>query len=158
MLPNAYPKKKIIEICQQIQQPIYLLGGPAEKEVGTQIAEAAGSWVTNLCGQLSLQASAAMVKEASLVISHDTGLMHIAAAFHRPIISVWGNTVPEFGMYPYYGDQINKNHTIEVQGLSCRPCSKIGHNQCPKGHFRCMRDIPIEPIKTIVDKILGSKS
>mgnify|MGYP003353523095 CR=1 FL=1 len=78
------------------------------------------------------------------MITHDTGMMHIAAAFKRPIVSVWGNTIPAFGMTPYYGAVPIANRRFEVAGLSCRPCSKIGFNACPKRHFKCMelQDIP----------------
>ncbi|RTQ44044.1 glycosyl transferase, partial [Hymenobacter gummosus] len=69
-----------------------------------------------------------------------TGQMHIAAAFRKEIISVWGNTVPEFGMYPFR----TEFRALEVEGLGCRPCSKIGYEKCPQGHFRCMRDIRID--------------
>jgi ADP-heptose:LPS heptosyltransferase len=80
--------------------------------------------------------------------------MHIAAAFRRPMVSVWGNTVPEFGMYPYYGPNYMSNYggkelpydIMEVKGLSCRPCSKIGYRKCPKGHFKCMEEQDIEKI------------
>jgi ADP-heptose:LPS heptosyltransferase len=98
------------------------------------------------CGRLSLFQSAELVRRAQAVITHDTGLMHIAAAFHKRIISVWGNTVPEFGMYPFYPEGMALNATVEVKHLSCRPCSKIGGNHCPKGHFRCMNDISTEAI------------
>jgi ADP-heptose:LPS heptosyltransferase len=64
--------------------------------------------------------------------------MHIAAAFKKPIISIWGNTVPEFGMTPYYGNYNINQQLFEVKNLSCRPCSKIGFNACPKKHFNCM--------------------
>ena len=65
--------------------------------------------------------------------------MHIAAAFQKKIVVLWGNTVPKLGMYPYYGDNEDKAHYFEVPDLSCRPCSKIGFKQCPKGHFDCMK-------------------
>ena len=84
---------------------------------------------------LNLNQSASAVKQARKVITHDTGLMHIAAAFDKKIISVWGNTIPEFGMTAY----TNEVENFEVEGLSCRPCSKIGHQKCPKGHFDCMQ-------------------
>jgi ADP-heptose:LPS heptosyltransferase len=71
------------------------------------------------------------------VLTHDTGFMHIAAAFGQPCFTLWGNTVPEFGMYPWRTRHI----PLQVTGLGCRPCSKIGHASCPKGHFRCMRDL-----------------
>lgn len=135
------PQEKIIEICQSIQAPIVLLGGPAEAEVGEAIAKASGSHIFNTCGKLKLHQSASVVRQAAKVITHDTGMMHIAAAFQKEIISIWGNTVPAFGMTPYYGTSQNKNHTIEVQDLACRPCSKIGHAACPKGHFNCMQQI-----------------
>ena len=92
--------------------------------------------IHNGCGRYSLHESASLLRQAQFVVSHDTGLMHIAAAFKKEIFSVWGNTVPAFGMYPYR----TEFRVLEVPGLSCRPCSKIGFAQCPQGHFKCMRD------------------
>ncbi len=135
------PTDKIISVCKKIRYPVILLGGPEDAERGEFIAKEAGNHVFNACGKLKLNQSASLVRQAWKVITHDTGLMHIAAAFNKDIISVWGNTIPEFGMYPYYPTGIDKNKTLEVSGLSCRPCSKIGYNRCPKGHFKCMREM-----------------
>ncbi|MFW6248672.1 MAG: glycosyltransferase family 9 protein, partial [Bacteroidota bacterium] len=88
--------------------------------------------------------SASLLKQARLVITHDTGLMHIASAFKQSIISIWGNTVPEFGMYPYMPDDYSR--IIEVKNLSCRPCSKLGFEKCPKNHFKCIENINEETI------------
>ncbi len=141
------PVGKIVEICQQIAQPIVLLGGKAEVADGELIAEQAGNHVTNLCGKLSLQESAEVIYGAALVITHDTGMMHIAAAFQQKILSIWGNTIPALGMAPYYGNaNPDRNTSFEVEGLPCRPCSKIGHQACPKGHFRCMNEQDVEKI------------
>ncbi len=141
------PVGKIVEICQQITQPIVLLGGKAEVADGELIAEQAGGHVTNLCGKLSLQESAEVIRGATLVITHDTGMMHIAAAFQQKILSIWGNTIPALGMAPYYGTaNPDRNTSFEVEGLPCRPCSKIGHQACPKGHFRCMNGQDVEKI------------
>jgi ADP-heptose:LPS heptosyltransferase len=141
------PKAKIIEICRGLQVPVVLLGGNDEAAEGTEIAAQSGSHVLNFCGKMSLQASAAVVRDADLVITHDTGMMHIAAAFQRKILSIWGNTVPALGMYPYYGvANADRNTSFEVAGLGCRPCSKIGHAVCPKGHFRCMMEQDVEKI------------
>ncbi len=129
--------EQLTDFCRRVDFPILLLGGPAEAAAGDDIAAAAGPHVTNTCGRYRLGGSADLVRRATLVVTHDTGLMHIAAAFRRPIISVWGNTVPEFGMYPY---RTKTERRQEVRGLSCRPCSKIGHQACPRGHFRCMLD------------------
>lgn len=138
------PKEKILEICKKINSPIILLGGKDVEDDAKEIAKQVGSHVINACGKLNLHESAIIIRDAEKVITHDTGLMHIAAAFQKEIISIWGNTIPEFGMYPYYEKGIDKNLFLEVKGLSCRPCSKIGFEQCPKGHFKCMRDLPLD--------------
>lgn len=133
------PIEKIISICKKINSPIILLGGKEDMNRAEQIEKAVGANIYNACGQYNLNQSASLIKQASKIISHDTGLMHIAAAFKKNIISVWGNTVPAFGFSPYMADKESK--IIEVLNLSCRPCSKIGYNKCPKGHFKCMNDI-----------------
>ncbi len=133
------PTEKIIGICKQIDKPVVLLGGPDETEMGKQVANAAGAHVYNMCGSLNLHQSAWVLKHALAVISHDTGLMHIAAALRKPIASLWGNTIPEFGMTPYMPHE--KSRIFEVKNLKCRPCSKLGYKQCPKKHFRCMNEI-----------------
>ena len=142
------PVEKIIDICNGLNLPIILLGGKEDFENGELISTKSIGYVLNLCSKLNLNQSASIVKQAELVITHDTGLMHIAAAFRKKIISVWGSTIPEFGMYPYYPTSANegifKNNTVEMIGLSCRPCSKIGYNKCPKGHFKCMQMIDTE--------------
>ena len=133
------PEDKIVSVCKKINMPVVLMGGKEDAEAGKRIASAAGSReIFNSCGKFSLNESAAVIKQSAKVITHDTGLMHIAAAFKKEIVSVWGNTVPEFGMYPYYGDFETANYISQVTNLSCRPCSKIGFDKCPKGHFKCM--------------------
>ncbi len=140
------PNERIIAICQKLSSPVLLLGGPEDQHNGNAIASACQNQVFNACGLLSLNQSAYMVKNARIVITHDTGLMHIAAAFNKRMISVWGNTVPEFGMYPYMPGHEHLSEIVEVKGLSCRPCSKIGYPKCPKGHFDCMNKIDIGKI------------
>lgn len=136
------PAEKIISICKKLGSPVALLGGKEDFEKGELIRKAMGANIFNACGKFSLHQSASLIRQASRIITHDTGLMHIAAAFQKDIISVWGNTIPEFGMYPYLGTKGNVRSTMaEVKGLSCRPCSKIGYSKCPKGHFKCMMEI-----------------
>jgi len=132
------PTQKLMEVCKNINTNIILLGGKEDEQTGEEIAKQSGSHVVNLSGKLSLHQSAWVVKQAQKVITHDTGLMHIAAALKKPIISIWGNTVPEFGMTPYYGHYNINQQLFEVNNLSCRPCSKIGFKTCPKAHFNCM--------------------
>ena len=136
------PVARLIELCRLLKHPVVLLGGPDDVERG-EIIKAAGDQVFNGCGKFKLDQSAFLVKMAKSVITHDTGLMHIAAAFKKTIHSVWGNTVPEFGMYPYMA---RESYMYEVQGLPCRPCSKIGYEKCPRGHFKCMNNIDLKAI------------
>jgi heptosyltransferase-2 len=81
--------------------------------------------------------------------------MHIAAAFGKPVIIIWGNTVPAFGMGPYYGNRAVPHRSYEVEGLRCRPCSKIGYKKCPKGHFKCMALQPTGHIAQAAIEMLG---
>jgi ADP-heptose:LPS heptosyltransferase len=132
------PVHKLQEFCRNINYPIILMGGPEDRELGNEIASVDDVKIYNSCGKFTLNESADLVRKAKLIISHDTGLMHIAAAFKKPIISVWGNTVPSFGMTPYYGFATQTEDRMEINGLWCRPCSKIGYSKCPLGHFKCM--------------------
>ena len=133
------PIHKIEELARKISQPVLLMGGKEDAETGDKIVQtlaAENRFIFNACGKFNLNQSASLIKQSNLVFSHDTGLMHIAAAMGKEIYSIWGNTVPAFGMYPYKTNY----HSIENLNLSCRPCSKIGYNKCPKGHFKCMNE------------------
>jgi ADP-heptose:LPS heptosyltransferase len=148
------PYEKIIEICGRIDYPVLLLGGTEDRDRGTEIMARSGGKVGNCCGSFDIHGSARLIRQADLVITHDTGLMHIAAAYRKKIISLWGNTVPEFGMYPYMPEGKGVSEIIEVKGLSCRPCSKIGFRDCPKSHFRCMVEIDVDAVVAKIREFL----
>jgi ADP-heptose:LPS heptosyltransferase len=151
------PVHKLKELCAAIDHPVILLGGKEDRENGQLIAAADEIKIYNACGKFNLNESADLVKNAKVVITHDTGLMHIAAAFQKPILSVWGNTVPAFGMYPYYGKKSNQHFDIvEIKKLYCRPCSKIGYDKCPLGHFKCMEKIDVNEIVNMLRTRLRS--
>ena len=143
------PLKKLQELCNTIDHPIILLGGPEDMMLGSEIAAIDPIKIYNSCGKFNINESADLVRRAKLIITHDTGLMHIAAAFKKPVISVWGNTVLRFGMAPYYGNAMVAHDIAEVKGLWCRPCSKIGFAKCPLGHFKCMNK---QDVSAIVSK------
>lgn len=147
------PVKRLIELCDRINKPIVLVGGKEDVTVGNEIEQFfrqgtaqeeqalevlnKKTVIFNGCGKFNLNQSASLLQQANWVFTHDTGMMHIASAFQKPIFSIWGNTVPSFGMYPY-----RTQFTIfQNQKVSCRPCSKIGYSKCPKGHFKCMNDL-----------------
>lgn len=144
---KQYPLHKLEAFCKSIDHPVIVLGGKEDAEKGELLSAIDPFKIYNACGKFTINESADLVRQAKLVISNDTGLMHIAAAFKRPVVSLWGNTVPAFGMYPYYGSNMLANagkspyDIIEVNNLPCRPCSKIGYDKCPRGHFKCMEQI-----------------
>ncbi len=149
------PFEKLVELCDRISKPIVLIGGKEDKEMGDRLTtffkkhEASEhleeklkelgkkSVLFNACGKFNLNQSADLIRKASYVFSHDTGMMHIAAAFKKYTFSIWGNTITQFGMYPYK----TKFIVFENNKLDCRPCSKLGYHKCPKKHFKCMKDL-----------------
>ncbi len=134
------PAEKYLPLISNAHYNFVLLGGENETGMARSITSVAGNNVVDFCGKLSVNQSASLVQQARLVISNDTGLMHIAAAFRKKILSVWGNTVPQLGMHPYLPAEGSK--MLEVNGLKCRPCSKLGKRECPRKHFNCMNLIP----------------
>ena len=139
------PQNKLNEICLQSKLPLVLLGGKDDFEIAESVFHNHKNKTINLCGKLKLNQSASIIKQSVKVITSDTGLMHIAAAYKKDIISVWGNTIPEFGMGPYLAGE--ESQIIEVKNLSCRPCSKLGYKKCPKGHFKCMNDLDFTSVR-----------
>ncbi len=145
------PAEKICEVCRELNLPVILAGDKNDVATGETVASGCGKLVLNACGRYSINQSASLVRQADVVITHDSGLMHIAAAYKKKIVSVWGNTVPAFGMYPYMPNR--ESAIFEVGGLSCRPCSKLGFRKCPKKHFRCMNDHDTGEIARYVRKL-----
>ncbi len=138
----------LTDLSNQLTQKIILIGGPEDQKRGEEIIHHSNHKnIYNSCGFLSIRASATLIQNAEWVITPDTGMMHIAAAFHKKIISIWGNTMSDFGMFPYFPNNFLKTSIlIENKEVSCRPCSKIGYDACPKKHFKCIRDLDINQI------------
>lgn len=151
------PVEKLIKIAKQIQSPIVLLGGPTDVERAEELMNALSEEksIKNAVNLFSLNQSASLVSQAKVLLTHDTGLMHIATCFNIPIVSVWGNTVPALGMFPYYPENPSMYRIHEVDNLSCRPCSKIGYQSCPKKHFNCMNFQDVDKIAEDVNDFMN---
>lgn len=152
---KQFPSDKIIRILNRLKYPVVLLGGKEDEANGENIIQnvaAESTPVLNACGRFRLNESAALVKQAKLILTNDTGLMHIAAAFRKPLITFWGNTIPEFGMYPYFRNGYSM--TFEIKNLSCRPCSKLGYTSCPRKHFDCMNRLDENDIVETIKQFL----
>lgn len=144
---KQFPEEMLLTVINELSDPIIFVGGPEDKLFGESLIEKASKEnLFNACGQFSLQGSASLVDQAKKVLTNDTGMMHISSAFDVPIVSVWGNTVPELGMYPYRPNDPSSFTIHEVKDLECRPCSKIGFEKCPKGHFSCMMNQDVKAI------------
>ncbi len=121
---------------------VLLLGGREDAPQATEIMEALPAafqpMVLNLAGSCSLRQTAAILERSDAVLCNDTGLMHIASAFGKKLFLLFGSSSASFGFLPCHAPY----DLFEVEGLRCRPCSHIGRDRCPKGHFRCMNDLP----------------
>jgi ADP-heptose:LPS heptosyltransferase len=135
------PDEKCEDIVAGSRLPVILLGGRDVLDIAQKIHLSFPDKTIDLCGKISLYASAYVITQCDTVFTSDTGLMHISAALQKKIVMVWGCTHPKFGMFPYYGHSHKSlAFDMEVSDLPCRPCSKLGHAECPKKHFKCMRE------------------
>ncbi len=136
------PPQRAAEIVAESPHPVALLGGADVAHLAAEVEQLTPEGKTiNLVDKLPLRVSIAVLAKAETVITPDTGLMHVAAALRKPIVAVWGNTAPSYGMYPWLPQAMQERVAYaEVQGLSCHPCSRIGYASCPLGHFKCMHD------------------
>jgi len=121
---KRFSVEKSAAILKEVKQTVVLVGGADEVEDAAKIDSACGGNVVNLCGNLSIMGSASVISKAEAVVTPDTGMMHIAAAFKRRVISIWGCTSPKLGMYPYRPGK--GSEILEPVGLDKRPCSKLG--------------------------------
>ncbi len=164
--PSAkhYTKKwhaeKYIELLSRLVSEQYALvlafGGNEDKKeidgIVNKVNEITGKQAAiNFAGELSLLENAVAFDYCNVIITNDTGLMHLAAARKKKIVAIFGPTVREFGFFPYGTENI----VVENKTLNCRPCSHIGSNTCPKKHFKCMEDISSEKVYTEVKHILN---
>jgi len=143
------PIQKAVDIINGSKLPFVLLGGPEDVEKSKKISDLLTVPYLDFSGKINLNQSASVIEQSCAVVTSDTGLMHIASALNKPILSLWGNTIPEFGMRPYLPN--SSSRIFEVNDLKCRPCSKIGFQKCPKSHFNCMNQIDhSEIVKSLV--------
>lgn len=146
------PKEKLVEICRKSQLPVVFLGDKHDEQTAHYVENRLDERSYNLCGKLSIRMSAICIEKAHCLLTGDTGMMHIAAAFNKKIISVWGNTVPAFGMYPYMPNSQDKYIIIEDKQLRCRPCSKLGYKRCPHFHFKCMKNLSTDEVVSYINQ------
>ena len=160
---KRWPLERFIELgirtALDLDAKIFLFGGSADaadyEVIAKRIGEKAGAdRATNLSGQLSLLQTAAAMDYCDIIVTNDSGLMHIADARQKNLVAIFGSTVRQFGFFPQGINSI----VVENAGLYCRPCSHIGRSSCPEGHFRCMNDIGIEEVFRKTKQLLEKKA
>lgn len=149
---KTYPDDNFIDLIDRFDKKKYkfiLVGEGQDKLVTYKIKSQTGENVFDLCNKLNLLELTELMKKCDLVITGDTGPMHIAEAAGIPIIMLAGSSVKDFGFYP----NTKKCNVIEVSGLKCRPCSHIGRKSCPRGHFRCMKEMTPDIVYEEITKL-----
>ena len=115
---------------------VVIVGGPGDEDLGASLVKQGSGRVLNAAGRFGLQGTGALLQRARVLVSGDTGVMHMATAVGTPVVSLFGPTVEAFGFFPY-----SRQASVLELPLPCRPCTTQGSSRCPLGHHRCMIDI-----------------
>lgn len=143
------PTALLSNVIKDINVSIVLLGGKEDIPKAKALRDNHTTKIIDLCGALNIEESAEVIRRSKVLLSGDTGLKHIAASLDVAIVAVYGSTHPVLGYTPYY-NHISKALLVENKNLKCRPCTKQGRDACPKGHFKCMKELDSVEI---IDKI-----
>lgn len=130
---------------------IILFGNQHDRNIAATFDIPASPKILNSIGELSLREAGALMNCCDLVITNDSGLMHLATALKKKVIAIFGSTTEELGFFPYLTEHI----VIQNNSLTCRPCSHIGRKKCPKRHFKCMKDISAQHVIDAIETILA---
>lgn len=145
---KRYPAKYFAEVASILSSKGYdiaLYGASSDKDAIDQFNKYYNGSYYDFAYKTSLKELSAFLQPLSLLITNDSGPMHIAICAKVPCVAIFGATVKELGFFPY--DE--KSVVVEDLSVTCRPCGKHGGNSCPKGHFNCMNNIrPIDIVAT----------
>jgi lipopolysaccharide heptosyltransferase II len=151
---KMWPKENYIHLAKMLLArnfKVVLLGGSKDNSICEEISRSSPGSI-NLCNEDNILQIASDMKKCKAVVCNDSGLMHTACAAGTPVLAFFGSTVEEFGFTPYR----NKNLILENNSLSCRPCSHIGRDECPKNHFKCMIELTPEIAFNKLNQLLNT--
>ena len=142
---KTYPKEKFVSYINNLREKsdvkFILAGDNSEKDksICRYISENC-EYVTDLCGKLSIDELAGVLFYSNEIITNDSSILHFSEALGRNVTAIFGCTVKQFGFFP----QLKDSKVFEINGLKCRPCTHIGKDKCPEGHFNCMNEIELK--------------
>ncbi len=140
----------VIRLHSEFGSEITLLGGEKDRDVCKYISAKCDFEINDLSGSVSILGTTGEIDKCNLIITNDTGVMHIAAARRTPVVAIFGSTVTGFGFAPY-----RVRNIIVEKDVDCRPCTHIGRDRCPKKHFNCMELISADDVIEAVKRIAG---
>jgi heptosyltransferase-2 len=138
---KRWPARYFADLASKLSaqaRSIWLFGSDKDREIGEEIARASAA--INLCGKTDLETAIDLLSLAEVVVSNDSGLMHVAAAVGRPVVALYGSSSPE------HTPPLSKISRVVRTGIDCSPCYA---RECPLGHFKCMIDL--EPGRVLGD-------
>lgn len=142
---KRWPAERFAAVAQALGERyragVVILGDGADTSLAQAICQRLDVPVFDTSGKFSLMQTAALLQQCRLLLSNDSGLMHMATALNVPVVAVFGPTVEAFGFYPFRAQA----HVVST-GLACRPCSTKGSRHCPKGHHQCMLNVSTDPV------------
>ena len=132
---------------------VVLVGGKGEEEA-LQLKKSFGEQVHNMAGKLNFLESATLLGHASVVVSNDTSVAHMAEAMGVPVVVIFGPTVREFGYAPHLKKSVLVEHP-----LPCRPCTRTGKGECKIAQKRlCLTSISPQAVHEQIAAVIGSLS
>jgi len=133
---------------RQLGLGIVVVGGPQDRVLADELGGSAD--IANAAGEFSLQETGACLARATVAVTGDTGVMHMATGVGTRVVALFGPTVEPFGFYPY-----TKRAVVLEQDLACRPCSAMGTERCPLGHHRCLADVLPDQVAAAVQQLVA---
>lgn len=149
---KKWPAEKFAEVADRLKDMGYtpvIIGAPDDKPDVDRLMLASKYDHINYCGKTTLRELPALIANFNYLVTNDSGSMHIATACGVPSVAIFGPTTKELGFFPYDEQSL----VAEIEGLPCRPCGKHGSNKCPKGHFKCMKEITPSNVMTLFDEV-----
>ena len=128
-------------VIKKVGAKVIFLGSKEDERLCLEIAKPMKEKPVILAGKTNILQSAAIISECKVILSNDSAPVHIASAMNKPVVVIFGSTIPQFGFAPY-----GEGNIIIKKKIKCRPCGIHGKNRCPEKHFRCMTEITTQEV------------